>query len=126
MQRREVDRTGNGGGGSDRYVVVDYKTNLLGEPGTVLSAGDYAYDRLTEAMLHSHYPLQALLYTVVLHRYLRWRLPGYDPDRHLGPVLYLFVRGMAGPEAPSGAGVFSWTPPSGLVPELSDLLAGRA
>ena len=31
-----------------------------------------------------HYPLQALLYLVALHRYLRWRLPGYDPERHLG------------------------------------------
>ena len=28
-----------------------------------------------------HYALQALLYTVALHRYLRWRLPGYDPER---------------------------------------------
>ena len=55
---------------------------------------------MTEAMLHSHYPLQALLYSVVLHRYLRWRLPGYDPERHLGGILYLYVRGMCGPETP--------------------------
>ena len=53
--------------------------------------------RLAEAMLHSDYPLQALLYIVVLHRFLRWRLPDYDPERHLGGVLYLFVRGMCGP-----------------------------
>ena len=31
-------------------------------------------------MLHAHYPLQALLYSVALHRYLRWRLPGYERD----------------------------------------------
>ncbi len=31
-------------------------------------------------MGHSDYPLQALLYAVVLHRFLRWRQPGYDPD----------------------------------------------
>ena len=55
---------------------------------------------MTEAMLHSHYPLQAMLYSVVLHRYLRWRQPGYDPERHLGGVLYLYVRGMCGPETP--------------------------
>ena len=48
-------------------------------------------------MLHCHYPLQALLYSVVLHRYLRWRQPRYDPQRHLGGVLYLYVRGMVGP-----------------------------
>ena len=47
-------------------------------------------------MRHSHYGLQALLYAVALHRYLRWRLPGYDPERNLAGVLYLFVRGMTG------------------------------
>ena len=36
-------------------------------------------DRLAAAMLHSDYPLQALLYSVVVHRYLRWRLPGVRP-----------------------------------------------
>ena len=40
---------------------------------------------MASAMLAAHYPLQALLYCVALHRYLRWRLPGYDPDRHIGP-----------------------------------------
>ena len=57
-----------------RFVVVDYKTNKLGD-----TAADYGSSRLADAMLHSDYPLQALLYSVVLHRYLRWRLPGYDP-----------------------------------------------
>ena len=47
-------------------------------------------------MQRAHYPLQALLYTAALHRYLRWRLPGYDPRRNLAGVLYLFVRGMTG------------------------------
>ena len=31
-----------------------------------------------------------------VHRMLRWRQPDYRPDRQLGGVLYLFVRGMAG------------------------------
>jgi exodeoxyribonuclease V beta subunit len=104
------------------FAVVDYKTNRLGaEP---LSTWHYRPTAMAEEMQRAHYVLQALLYSVALHRYLRWRLPGYDPDRHLGPVLYLFVRGMAGPDTPASAGVFSWTPPTGLVPELSDLLAG--
>jgi len=116
---------------SGRFVVVDYKTNFLGP-----AVADYSRDRMAEAMLHSHYPLQALLYGAVLHRYLRWRLPGYDPDTHLGGVLYLFVRGMAGPDTPdagggsdadgSPAGVFSWRPPAALLVALSDLLAGVA
>ncbi|CAN3127248.1 exodeoxyribonuclease V subunit beta [Mycobacterium sp. smrl_JER01] len=113
-----------------RYLVVDYKTNWLGDPSRPLTAADYGPARLTEAMLHSDYPLQALLYCVVLHRFLRWRQRGYRPDHHLGGVLYLFVRGMCGPDTPitdgHPAGVFSWRPPASLVEALSDLLdAGR-
>ena len=112
-----------------RYLVVDWKTNWLGEGEAALTAADYAPDRVREAMLHSDYPLQAMLYAVVLHRYLRWRQPGYDPEVHLGGVLYLYVRGMCGPDTPvvdgHPAGVFSWRPPAGLVTDLSDLLDGR-
>ncbi|ORB85512.1 exodeoxyribonuclease V subunit beta [Mycobacterium kansasii] len=104
-----------------RYLVVDYKTNHLGA-----TAADYGVARLAEAMLHSDYPLQALLYVVVLHRFLRWRLPSYDPARHLGGVLYLFVRGMCGVTTPiwdgHPAGVFGWGAPADLVVALSDLL----
>lgn len=114
-----------------RYLVVDYKTNWLGDPSRPLTAADYTQPRLVEAMLHSDYPLQALLYSVVLHRFLRWRLAGYDPEQHLGGVLYLFLRGMCGPDTPIAdghpAGVFSWDPPTAMITALSDLLdAGRA
>ena len=81
-------------------------------------------------MERAHYGLQALLYTVALHRYLRWRLPGYDPARHLAGVLYLFVRGMSGADTPvvdgTPCGVFAWRPPAALVTALSDVLEGGA
>jgi exodeoxyribonuclease V beta subunit len=48
-------------------------------------------------MAANHYPLQAHLYLVALHRYLRWRLPGYQPGRHLGGYAYVFLRGAPGP-----------------------------
>ena len=118
--------------------MVDYKTNWLGRPPTPeeqaagtrppLAAHDYRPDALVEAMGHSDYPLQALLYAMVLHRFLRWRQPGYDPDTHLGGVLYLYLRGMCGPDTPRydghPTGVFSWRPPSALVVALSDLMDG--
>ncbi len=117
-----------GEGDDRRYLVVDYKTNKLGEPDRPLTALDYSPELMAEAMLHSHYPLQALLYSVVLHRYLRWRQPGYDPESHLGGVLYLYVRGMCGPQTPeidgNPCGVFSWHPPAAMIVELSGLLAG--
>ena len=68
------------GADGHRYLVVDYKTNKLGTPDQPLTALDYTQPLMSDAMLHSHYPLQALLYSVVLHRYLRWRQPGYDPS----------------------------------------------
>ena len=105
-----------------RYVVVDYKTNRLRRG--PLTALDFGRDQMATEMLHAHYPLQALLYAVALHRYLRWRQPGYDPAQHLGGIAYLFVRGMVGPATPAGCGVFDWQPSAELVVELSDLLAG--
>ena len=111
----------------DRYLVVDYKTNRLGVFDEPLTAWDYRAEAMAEAMLHAHYPLQALLYDVALHRFLRWRLPDYDPARHLGGVLYLFLRGMCGPDvvASDGTapGVFAWRPPASLVVAVSDALA---
>jgi exodeoxyribonuclease V beta subunit len=116
-----------------RFAVVDYKTNWLGPIGPdgrePLTSAHYTPPRLAEAMIGAHYPLQALLYSVALHRYLRWRLPGYTPEHHLGGVLYLFVRGMCGPGTPTvegvPCGVFSWVPPAPLVQELSRLLDGE-
>ena len=109
-----------------RYAVVDYKTNWLGVEGEPLSAWHYRPAAVLDAMYAAHYPLQALLYTVALHRYLRWRVPGYDPARDIAGVLYLFVRGMVGAETPvvdgSPCGVFGWHPPASLVEALSDLL----
>ena len=117
------------GDGPPSYLVVDYKTNWLGAfDGEVLKIGDYTPTRMTAAMMSAHYPLQALLYAVAVHRMLRWRQPNYDPAVHLGGILYLFVRGMAGADTPRvdgvPCGVFGWRPPAPLVVELSALLDG--
>jgi exodeoxyribonuclease V beta subunit len=117
-----------GKGCEERYFVVDYKTNWLGPPGEALSAWHYRPAALEAEMCRSHYVLQATFYLVALHRYLRWRLPAYDPSAHLGGALYLFLRGMTGPvsaaqdDQPSG--VFAWRPAVELVTSMSDLFAG--
>jgi exodeoxyribonuclease V beta subunit len=118
--------------GHEVFHVADYKTNRLGRWDRPLTLGDYHPDALAEAMVHGHYPIQALLYQVALHRLLRWRVVGYDPAVHLGPVLYLFVRGMVGPNTPEldgnrAHGVFAWRLPPSLVTATSDLLhVGRS
>jgi exodeoxyribonuclease V beta subunit len=112
--------------GTQRFAVVDYKTNWLAPPGEDLTAWHHRPSALAAEMERAHYGLQALLYTAALHRYLRWRVPGYDPERNLAGVLYLFLRGMAGAATPTvdgvPCGVFTWQPSGALVEALSDVL----
>ncbi|MDE0169280.1 MAG: UvrD-helicase domain-containing protein [bacterium] len=113
----------------DRYVVMDFKSNTLPTLGEVPDAVDYGPEALTSAMHHGNYVLQALLYQVALHRYLEWRLDGYDPSRHLGGSIYLFVRGMIGAATPvvggERCGVARWFPPARVIAAVSDLFAGH-
>ncbi|HEX8157436.1 MAG TPA: UvrD-helicase domain-containing protein [Solirubrobacteraceae bacterium] len=115
-----------GGAGISRFAVLDFKTNWLGAPGEALIVGHYRPSVLAAEMRRAHYGLQALLYSAALHRYLRWRLPGYDAGRNLAGVVYLFLRGMTGRDTPSidatPCGVFGWRPTKPLVEALSDVL----
>ena len=73
----------------ERYYVLDWKSNHLGA-----TADDYGGAALARTMREHGYHLQQLIYAVALDRYLRRRLPRYEPERHFGGVLYLFVRGV--------------------------------
>ncbi len=69
-----------------KWYVLDYKSNRL--PG-------YDDAAMAQAMAHSEYDLQALIYTLALHRWLRFRLrSGYDYARDFGGIRYLFCRGL--------------------------------
>jgi exodeoxyribonuclease V beta subunit len=70
-----------------RYYLLDWKSNRLD-----------AYDPASvQASMEEHrYDLQWKLYAVALDRWLKARLPGYDPTRHFGGVIYLYLRGAAG------------------------------
>lgn len=90
--------------GELRWWVADWKSNWLGERGEngqPLACGPLHYGppAMAALMAANHYPLQAHLYLVALHRYLRWRLPGYTPERDLGGYVYVFLRGVPGERA---------------------------
>lgn len=102
----------------DRFLVLDWKSNRLGE-----QLAHYAPERLPAAMDAHHYRLQALLYHLALHRHLRAHLAGYDPARHLGAPLYLFVRAVG--LAP-GAGVWRGDVPLPLLAAVDEALAEAA
>lgn len=83
LMNGKIDLTYRHGG---RVYVMDYKSNDLP-----------AYDAaaLSHAMAASEYDLQALLYTLAVHRWMRLRMgPAYDYDRDFGGVRYVFCRGL--------------------------------
>ncbi len=84
---------------TSKWWVLDWKSNWIGdldENNNQLSSGPfhYQYDSMEKQMLIHHYPLQAHLYLVALHRFLLWRLPNYNPEKHLGGYAYIFLRGL--------------------------------
>ena len=105
--------------------ITDYKSNRLDQDGDATIIGAYGQERLFDAMVHHHYPLQALIYGTAVYRYLRWRAPHLaNPSDHVKGFSYFFIRGMVGPDTPPDTGVFTWTAPAGLWQRLSDRLAG--
>ncbi|MGF1529492.1 MAG: exodeoxyribonuclease V subunit beta [Candidatus Competibacterales bacterium] len=98
-----------------RFYLVDYKSNWLGG-----QPEDYSPKALERAMESGGYHLQYLIYTIALHRLLRWRLRGYDYRTHVAGVRYLFLRGIH-PDRP-GFGVYADCPPAALIEALDDYL----
>ncbi|MGN6229995.1 MAG: exodeoxyribonuclease V subunit beta [Trinickia sp.] len=104
-----------------RFWIIDWKSNHLGA-----SPADYGASALEAAMAHHAYHLQALLYIVALHRYLKMRWPRYDYDTHMGGYSYLFVRGVR-PHWRDGAlpaGVHARRPARELIEALDALMSG--
>ena len=99
---------------SPQFFIVDYKSNGL---------KDFSVEALRSAMSTHHYQLQALIYLVALHRFVRSRLgAAYDYDTHIAGAAYLFLRGMK-PDVP-GAGVVHLRPSKQCIEDLSNLLNG--
>ncbi|CAK6694849.1 UvrD-helicase domain-containing protein [Synechococcus sp. BA-124 BA4] len=128
--------TAPGADGQERWWVADWKSNWLGQrdlQGLPVACGPLDYGRagMAAVMESHHYPLQAHLYLVALHRYLGWRLPGYNPLRDLGGFVYIFLRGVPGAISPppgltmaelSVPGMFVEPAPLGRLEALDALL----
>jgi exodeoxyribonuclease V beta subunit len=117
--------------GKPRYYVADYKTNrIVGrEPGGRSRRLHYTGPWMNWEMGRHAYHLQALIYTLALHRHLKMRLPDYDYDTHFGGHLYLFLRGMEGENSPKLShggrlGVYQDRWPKDVVIALDEALSG--
>ncbi len=99
-----------------RYYLLDWKSNHLGN-----SLDNYGQAAMTQAMQSNLYPLQYLLYTVALNRYLSLRVNNYRYTTHFGGVIYVFLRGVSR-EHGEKRGFFRDLPPEGLIEALTDIL----
>ena len=98
-----------------RFWVLDYKSNHLGPDDAA-----YSRDALQASMAEHRYDVQASLYLLALHRLLQARLgPAYDPAEQLGGAVYLYLRGIRGPER----GVCLVPPDRALLTALEQMLA---
>ena len=99
-----------------RYYIVDWKSNHLGN-----RVEEYDAPQLRREMERNLYPLQYLLYTVALDRYLAQRLPDYAYESHFGGVYYVFLRGVDVWHG-AGYGIFHDRPPREVIAALAEAL----
>ncbi|MFW1642436.1 UvrD-helicase domain-containing protein [Acinetobacter guillouiae] len=97
-----------------QYHIADYKSNFLG-----VDQQSYSFEAVQDSMSHASYWLQASLYLVALHRYLKIQLEDYQIDRDLGGATYLYLRGMNGQ---SGQGYYFWRPTTEFILRLDAIL----
>ncbi|WP_339725533.1 exodeoxyribonuclease V subunit beta [uncultured Paraglaciecola sp.] len=101
-----------------KFYVADYKSNHLGD-----SYEHYHCSAMEQAMSGHDYHLQAILYTLALHRWLKHKLPNYDYQSHIGGAYYLFIRGMS--QAKPGNGVYFVLPEQSMIEALDELFSGK-
>ncbi|ABM72401.1 possible UvrD/REP helicase subunit B [Prochlorococcus marinus str. MIT 9515] len=78
-----------------KWWVIDWKSNFISsKENSDCFPKNYHYENMKKEMIKHHYPLQAHLYLLALHRLLKWRLKNYQPNLHLGGYIYLFLKGL--------------------------------
>ena len=96
-----------------RFYVCDYKSNRL---------SGYDADTCKQAMRDSEYDFQALIYTLALHRWCKFRLrSSYGYETHMGGIRYLFVRGLDA-STNNGDGIVAMRFERELIEQLERLL----
>ena len=96
-----------------RFYVCDYKSNRLPA---------YDIERCQQAMRDSEYDFQALIYTLALHRWCKFRMQAhYDYEKKMGGVRYLFCRGLNA-DISNGEGIVAMRFELAFIEKLEQLL----
>lgn len=97
-----------------KYYILDWKTNYLG-----YTVADYSPEKLSQAMSHSNYHLQYLIYTVALVKYLKSRIANFNYQQHVGGIIYCYIRGV---RKDASYGIFTHIPEEETIKTMTDLL----
>ena len=104
-----------------KFYVCDYKSSHLGA-----QYSDYNHDAMRENIEKSHYDLQYLIYSLALHRHLKYAMADYDPKLHFGGVYYFYLRGMSDKPEHRDCGVYYRQISLTELQQLDDIFAGES
>jgi exodeoxyribonuclease V beta subunit len=101
-----------------KFYIVDWKTNFLG-----YERRDYNQSALMNEMAKHYYFLQAIIYTIAVNQYLRFRVPKYNYEDRFGGTLYLFLRGID-PQMGPDYGIYFLRPCADAIHKATEILIG--
>ena len=94
---------------NNKYFVLDWKTNNLGA-----EIDNYTPLEIKRNMCKHLYLLQAHIYTLATHLFLKQSLKGYDYDEHFGGFIYIYTRGVG----ETDNGIYYYKPSCELIEKL--------
>ncbi|QJC37499.1 exodeoxyribonuclease V subunit beta [Enterobacteriaceae endosymbiont of Donacia thalassina] len=97
-----------------KYYILDYKSNWLGN-----SYIDYRKKYIENDICLNRYDIQYQIYSLALHKYLKYRISNYSYDKYFGGVIYLYIRGINNKENKNG--IWETKPSFQLINELNKL-----
>ncbi|QJC37089.1 exodeoxyribonuclease V subunit beta [Enterobacteriaceae endosymbiont of Donacia vulgaris] len=97
-----------------KYYIIDYKSNWLGN-----NYKYYKEKNIKKDISLKRYDIQYQLYSLSLHKYLKYRIKNYNYKKHFGGVIYLYIRGID--DKKSKNGIWETKPSLNLIEKLNKL-----
>ncbi|QJC38731.1 exodeoxyribonuclease V subunit beta [Enterobacteriaceae endosymbiont of Donacia fulgens] len=72
-----------------KYYIIDYKSTWLGN-----NYKNYKKKYIQNDICFNRYDIQYQIYSLALHKYLKYRINNYNYKKHFGGVIYLYIRGI--------------------------------
>ncbi|QJC36683.1 exodeoxyribonuclease V subunit beta [Enterobacteriaceae endosymbiont of Donacia simplex] len=97
-----------------KYYIIDYKSNWLGD-----NYKDYKKKNIENDICLKRYDIQYQIYSLSLHKYLKYRIKNYNYKKHFGGIIYLYIRGIY--DKRSKTGIWETKLSLNLINELNKL-----